>query len=601
MCAGGPRFSFPGNCNSEQGGSVMVGRTWIVAVLAVGLAAPVGASAREGSRFRVPVRSDGGVVAAESRLAAQAGLAVLNEGGNAIDAAVTTVFAVGITRPEMCGIGGGGFLVYRGRQGDRAALDFREKAPSTYAFTQGVSVGPLLAFGTGHNVVGVPGMVAGMNAALKRYGTISLARAVAPAEKLAREGFPVNSETSYWMDQHRSRLMLFPHAAQTYLKAGAVPYEPGETLKLPEYAASLRKLMESGSDAFYRGPIAEAIAKEMAKPTMLPGDQGTMTAQDLANYRAVWRDPLHGTYRGYGVVAMPPPTSGGLLAVETLNLLERFDVASLGASSADHLHLMAEAQKIAWADRNAYVGDPDFVDVPVSTMTSKDYAARRATEISMRRAGTYEAKAGGVTQGSTPLSDRGTHTTHVSVIDQAGNAVSVTCTIEQPFGSAVVPDDGGFLLNNQLTDFGAPGSANEPRPNKRPRSSTSPTIVSSHGKPVLAIGGSGGSTIPMGIINAIVRLSDFGEDVAHAVDAERIDARGSCGQTSPMMICLEETRLAPGVTDELQRRGHELLLGGEYAVSPHVQAAGWDLATGQRLATSDPRNAPDDNPGAVGQ
>ena len=565
-------------------------RGWIWAACVAALAAPVGADAKEGSGYRDGVRSAGGVVAAESRPAAEAGLAVLDAGGNAIDAAVTTVFAIGVTRPEMCGIGGGGFLVYRSAKGRTAALDFREKAPSTYTFGAGVGVGPAFAFGTGHNVAGVPGTVAGLSAALSRFGTIPLARAVEPAERLARDGFEVSGALSYWMKQMQPRLALYPGSAFTFYKAGLVPYEPGETLKLPQYAQSLREIAEQGPRAFYEGPIAQAIVAAMESSGLYPGDRGTMTAEDLAAYRAIWRKPLKGRYRRHGIVAMPPPTSGGLLAIEILNLLEGFDLRRAGASSADHLHLLAEAQKLAWADRNAYVGDPDFVDVPVATMTSKAYAARRRAEISLGQARDYAPGAAAST------ADRGKHTTHVSVIDRAGNAVAVTCTIEQPFGSAVVPEGAGFPLNNQLTDFDGPGTANEPRPNKRPRSSTSPTILVRKGKPVLVAGGAGGSTIPMGVIGSIVRLVDFGESVAQAVDAERVDARGSCGISGPLQLCVEEARLDAGVLESLRARGHELLPGGEYAPSPNIQAAGVEPSTGTRLAVSDPRG----EDGAVG-
>lgn len=562
------------------------GSRWIAAACVVALAAPVGATAKEGSRYRDGARSAAGVVAAESRTAAEAGLAVLDAGGNAMDAAVTTVFAVGVTRPEMCGIGGGGFLVYRRADGRTGALDFREKAPGTYTFGSGVAIGPLAAFGTGHNVAGVPGTVAGMAAALRRFGTISLSRAVAPAERLAREGFTVEPELTVALKGQMPRLLLYPHTMRTFYKAGLVPYEPGETLRLPEYAGSLRRIMDGGPRAFYEGPIADAIAADMAQSGLYPGDRGTMTKADLAAYRAVWRKPLRGRYRRHGIVAMPPPTSGGLLAVEILNLLEGFDLRAAGAGSADHLHLLAEAQKIAWADRNAYVGDPDFVDVPVARLASKAYAERRRAEIDPQRAGTPAPGAG----------ERGQHTTHVSVIDRAGNAASITCTIEQPMGSGVVPPGAGFLLNNQLTDFDGPGTANEPQPGKRPRSSTSPTIVTRGGAPVLVIGGAGGSTIPMGVIGSIVRLIDFHEDVPHAVDAERIDARGSCGITGPLQLCLEQARIAPDVLAELRRRGHELIEHGEYAPNPIVQAAGVTRGGG-RVAVSDPRGPS----GAVGQ
>ena len=535
-------------------------------------------AAREGSQFKDAVRGRGGVVASESRLAAREGIKTLDAGGNAVDAAVATVFAVGVVRPEMCGIGGGGFLVYRGANGKVATLDFRERAPSVYEFTPGIGTGPALAFGTGHGTVGVPGTVAGMAAAFERFGTKSLSDTIAGAEALARNGFPVSRDLSYWMGTQQPRLELFPAAATTYLDKGLTPYKQGQRLVLADYAKSLRRIAEHGVDGFYKGAIAKAIAADMRRSGTYPGGRGTMTAKDLAEYRAIWRKPLRGKYRDHEVIAMPAPTSGGIATLEILNLLEGFDVRAAGQSSADHLHLMAESQKIAWADRNEYVGDPDFVDVPAATLTSDAYADVRRREIDMARARSYD-----------PGTEPGSHTTHVSVIDRRGNAVSVTCTIEQPFGSAVVVPGTGFLLNNQLTDFGEPGTANEPKPNKRPRSSTSPTIVVRNGKPVMAVGGAGGPMIVMGVVNAIVGMVDFQLDVARAVDAERVDARGYPG-AGELSLGLEDARIPGDVLAELEQRGHELIRAGEYADAPLVQAVGIDPRTCDRVATSDPRN-----------
>jgi gamma-glutamyltranspeptidase/glutathione hydrolase len=533
-------------------------------------------------------------VASESRLAARAGIDALDAGGNAIDAAAATVFAAGVTRPDLCGIGGGGFLVYRSARGRTAALDFREKAPSSYQFGSGllVSGAPPPLFGTGHNVVGVPGTVAGMAEAVRRHGRRPLSAAIAPAEKLAREGYPVSGELSTNMTIHASRLALFPESARVYLKNGSTPYSPGERLVLKDYADSLGLIARDGPQALYAGPIGQRIADDMSRSGGLPGDRGTMTRADLAAYGAPWRAPLVGRYRGYTVIAMPPPTSGGLALIEILNILEGVPLRSFGQSSADHLHYLAEAQKIAWADRNRYVGDPDFVRVPVGAMTSKDYAAGRRAEIARDRAATYGPKAGG--------DEPGGHTTHVAVMDAAGNAVSVTCTIEQPFGSAVVAPGTGFLLNNQLTDFDGPGTANEPKPGKRPRSSTSPTIVARRGASVMALGAAGGASIPMGVTSAVIGVVDFGLDIARAVDAERADARGRC-EGSGLQLCIEDARLAPGVADSLRARGHAVTSrspefcrgmgpGCEYWIVNRVQAVGLDPAGGVRLAISDPRN-----------
>ncbi|HEX8067815.1 MAG TPA: gamma-glutamyltransferase [Thermoleophilaceae bacterium] len=575
-----------------------------LAAAAVGAAT---AAANEGSLFSEPVRSRGGVVASENRLAAEAGLAMLDSGGNAMDAAAVTIFAVGVTRHELCGIGGGGFLVYRGAGGETAALDFRETAPQAYDGGRGLGGGAAPpAFGTGHDVAGVPGTVAGMAAALDRYGTRSLADAIAPAERLAREGYPVSGDQSALMDLNAGRLRLYEESARTYLKGGSAPYEPGERIVLGDLAASLRLVAERGPDAFYRGPIAEAIVRAMQGSGAYPGDRGHMTLADLAGYRAKWRRPLRTDYRGHEVVAMPPPTSAGVATIEMLNLLEGFELGAAGRGSADRFHLVAEAQKIAWADRAAYVGDPDFVDVPLATLTSKEYAARRRSEIDPRSAAASYAAGAGPPPGASArgAGDAGGHTTNVAAIDAAGNAVAVNCSIEQGYGSAVVAPGTGFLLNNQLTDFDPPGTANGPTPGKRPRSSMGPTIVVRDGRPLLVLGGAGGPTIVMGVTNAVIEAIDFGADPARAIDAERADARGSCSGDG-RQLCMEEARVLPDVLAELRARGHQVASRAqsppqqcrysagsacEYWAGTRTQAAGTDLRTGERLAASDPRN-----------
>jgi gamma-glutamyltranspeptidase/glutathione hydrolase len=569
------------------------------------LVAAATAVAKEGSLFRPPATSNGGTVASASTLASEVGIAVLDDGGNAIDAAVATFFAIGVVRPELCGVGGGGFLVYRGADGETAALDFRETAPAEYTFSTGLLLG--VGFGTGHNVIGVPGGVAGMDAALERYGTKPLAELIAPAARLASEGFPVTNEQSFFMQQHAPRLQLYSETAGIYLKDGLTPYEPGERLVQADYAKSLELIAEQGPSAFYDGPIADAIARAMEESGTYPGDKGTMTKADLQAYEAKWREPLQTTYRGHRVIAMPPPTSGGLALVEMLNILEGFDLRAAGQSSADHLHLVAEAQKIAWADRNEYVGDPDFVNVPVETMTSKPYAGARRQEIKLDAAGEYEPKAGEQHGGAGPsVAEVGMHTTNLAVIDRWGNAVSINCSIEQIFGSAVVAEGTGFLLNNQLTDFDPPGTANEPQPRKRPRSSMSPAIVVRDGEPVLVIGGSGGPTIIMGVVNAVIGAVDFGLDTAQAVDGERADTRGNCDGEG-LQLCLEDARVLPDVLAELRNRGHDVQsrsaagcmnAGGttgtdqpcEYFSGTRTQAVGTDLGGGVREATADPRN-----------
>jgi len=564
-----------------------------VALATAACAAVTGAStstAAEGSRFRPASTGSLGVVATESPAAARVGRSVLERGGNAVDAAVATTLALGVARPQSCGIGGGGFMVFRRADGLAAALDFRETAPARFrpATLQGEGLHEDF---TGHLTVGVPGTVAGMDAALRRFGTISLGRAVAPAERLARGGFRVPASLSAAMADNAERLKLFPAAARQYLVNGSTPYGAGSKLRQPRLAATLRSIARGGPSAFYRGRTARLIVSDMQRTRSRPmaGDAALLTKQDLARYRAKWRRPLRGTFRGQGIVAMPPPTSGGIAVIQMLNVLEGFNLRRVGISSAASLHRIIEAQKLAFADRGEYVADPDFVKVPTARLISPQYAGRRRALIEPTRAGSYEPGLGAF--GGPPASKRaeldhdGT-TTHLSVIDSAGNAVALTCTIEQEFGSAVVAPRTGFLLNNEMTDFGDPGTANEARGGKRPRSSMSPTIAVSNGRPLVVTGGAGGSRIIMGALFAVLNRIEFGLDLAHAVDAERLDAQAA--PAAPILV--EESRLAPGVLADLQGRGHTFTPEGEYAERPRVQAAGFAKPKGERkLAVSDPR------------
>jgi gamma-glutamyltranspeptidase/glutathione hydrolase len=556
-------------------------RSAVLAALVCGLLAlvPTTSMATEGSRFHPGVTSPYGVVATESPAAAEIGRDVLEHGGNAIDAAASTVFALGVARPQSCGIGGGGFMVFRDHDGTVATLDFRETAPA--AIKSDTFTGPgLYQTFTGHTTIGVPGVVAGMDAALKRYGTISLHDAIAPAERLAQHGVTVLPSLADSIAANAARARLFPATAAIYLHSDGSPLAAGETLRLKDLARSLRRIMDRGESAFYDGKIADQIVADMQAPK-LEGEQGLMTLADLKAYRAKWRSPLIGSYRGREIDAMPPPTSGGTAILEMLNVLEGFDLADAGMSSTEADYDIAEAQRIAWADRNAYLADPDFVTIPPQ-LTDKDYAAQRRAEIDPAHTHAYAP-------GSFPA-DTGADanpngsTTQMDVIDRDGNAVSLTCTIEQEFGSAVVAPHTGFLLNNELTDFSAPGTANQPAPGKRPRSSMSPTIVAQGGVPVLATGGAGGSRIIMGALETILDTVDFGQDLPHAVDAERLDDQGTA------TLEIEDARVDPNVLSALEGKGYTLSRKGEYAIRPRVQLAGIDPLTGLRTAVSDSRS-----------
>jgi gamma-glutamyltranspeptidase / glutathione hydrolase len=409
-----------------------------------------------------------------------------------------------------------------------------------------------------------------------------------PAERLAREGFEVPESLSKEMGNHASRLRLFPETRELFLVGDDEPYPAGSVLVQPELAETLTLIAEEGPDAFYEGEIAKRIVEDMQNAGDLEGDEGLMTEEDLADYRAVWRETLVGDYRGREVLAVPP-TSGGIAVIEMLNILEGFDLRGEGQSSAEALHLLAEAQKLAFADRDAYVADPDFGDVPTAELTDQAYAESRGAEIDAETAGSYKpGDLGEAETSSGSGEDTGGSTTHVSVIDAAGNAVALTCTIEQTFGSAVVAPGTGFLLNNELTDFGEPGSANEPEGGKRPRSSISPTIIVEDGEPILVVGAAGGAQLIMGTLLAVVNTIDYGVDPAQAIDAERID------EPSGTKMTIEQGRITPQVQAGLATRGHEIKSGkereGEYADLPRVQAAGVDPETGERLAATDPRS-----------
>jgi gamma-glutamyltranspeptidase/glutathione hydrolase len=547
---------------------------------------PIAAQAREGSRFHRELRTSLGVIATESPAAARVGRGVLESGGNAVDAAAATVFALNVARPQSCGIGGGGFMLYRSRTGRVRALDFRETAGA--AATPGMFAGPGLHRDfTGHLTVGVPGVVAGMDAALSRYGTRTLAETIAPAERLARVGFRVPQSMTSAIQTEADRIVKFPGTAAVFLRDGRPP-AAGSTFRQPELAATFRRLMRGGADAFYRGTIAQRIVRDMQAPRPATGDPGQLGLADFAAYRPAWRERIAGTYRGRVVFGFPPPTSGGVAIQEMLNILEGFDLKASGQSSALTDHLIAEAEKIAFADRGAYLGDPAFVSNPVAQLTSKAYAAQRRVEINPNRANTYRpGTLASATAARVPdageRNPRGS-TTHVSIVDRRGNAVALTCTIEQEFGSAVMAPGTGFLLNNELTDFGDPGSANQPAPGKRPRSSMSPTIVVQDDHPVLVAGGAGGARIIMGTLLQVVNTVDFGLSLAQAVDAERLDNLGGTA------LNIEDARVDPAQLAALQARGHRLVREGEYGPRPRVQLAGIDPGNRERIAVSDSRS-----------
>jgi gamma-glutamyltranspeptidase/glutathione hydrolase len=545
-----------------------------------------------GSRYRQALVSRYGAVASASPDASAAGIGVLAGGGNAVDAAVATVFAVGGAAQESCGIGGGGFLLYRGADGTDAVLDFRETAPA--GLPPDFEAAPRRFRGSGHQVVGVPGTVAGMAEVARRFGTQPLDRLLRPAIALAERGLRFSPLQVEVLRGERERLNTNDEARRLYLDGGAVPaaFPIGGERRQPHLARTLQTLAEQGPQAFYRGEIAAAIIAEMerSRTVAVPeGERGVMTAEDLASYETVWREPLRGRYQGRTILAVPPPTAGGVIVLEVLNLLQQFPLGRDPAfrhGSAGHLHLLAEAKKIAVADRNAYVADPAYVDVPTDRLIASDYADTRRAGIDKEKAKDHApGQFPGISPrppGGAPRAGASTH--HISVVDAAGNAVAVTCSVEQRYGSGVVVPGTGILLNNQLTDFDEPGSANEARPGKRPRSNMSPVIVVEGARPALVLGAPGGPRIPMGVAMVISNVIDFGMDPALAVDVARLDSEKCC------TVELEQRRVLPAQREDLIRRGHTITERGEYhpQFTPLVQVTGI-RPDGLRFSVSDPR------------
>jgi gamma-glutamyltranspeptidase / glutathione hydrolase len=468
------------------------------------------------------------MVATQERQATEIGVDILRQGGNAVDAAVAVGFALAVTLPKAGNIGGGGFmLIHLADRNTTVAIDYRETAPVATTpnifLSENGEADPKKSRDSGLGV-GVPGTIAGLALAHKRYGSgkFSLAELIAPAIKLAREGIEVRDDLVDSLMLAEPRLARWPSSAKIFLKANDAPLGEGDRLLQPELAATLATIARHGPDGFYKGAIAEKIAASVQDAG------GLMTADDLKNYRAVVRDPLRGSYRGFEIMSMPPPSSGGVHLIEMLNILEGFPLHDLGAGSAAALHLTIEAMKLAYADRAEFLGDADQVKVPISQLISKTYAA------SLRRTIDPEhARAARDIRPDSAAIGSGGNTTHFSIIDRFGNAVANTYSLNFNYGLGLIADGTGVLLNNELDDFaakpGAPNAfglvgsrANAPGPGKRPLSSMTPTIVLKNGKPVLVTGAPGGSRIITSVLQVILNTFDFDMDVAHAVAAPRV-------------------------------------------------------------------------------
>ncbi len=531
-----------------------------------------------------PVRAGQGMVVSASELASQVGVEVLKKGGNAVDAAVATGFALAVVYPQAGNLGGGGFMVIRFPDGKATSIDFREKAPSKAHRDMYLDENKEVVSGMstlGYLASGVPGSVAGLCYALDKYGTMSVGEILAPAVNLAKEGFIVNYELSQALTNASEDLSQFPASSEIFLKNGK-PYQEGEILIQKDLAKTLKMISEKGPDAFYKGRIADLIAEDMKK------NGGLITREDLASYRSVEREPVYGSYRGYEIISMRPPSSGGIALIELLNILETYDIGISGHNSSKTIHLIVEAAKRVYADRAQHLGDSDFWSVPINGLTSKEYAAELRGKIDP-----FVAIPSIQISHGNPLPYESQQTTHYSVVDKNRIAVSVTFTLNSSFGSRVVIEGAGFFMNNEMNDFsikpGVPNiygligaEANAIQPGKRMLSSMSPTVVTKGGELFMVIGTPGGSTIITTVLQVIMNSVDHGMDIEKAIDATRIHH-----QWLPDTLYIEKRGLPIDVIENLDKMGHCLKVKKGY--NGNAQGIMIDPETGILLGASDPR------------
>ena len=508
---------------------------------------------------RTPLRVKNGIVTSSSKLASEVGVEVLKQGGNAVDASIATAFALAVTWPSAGNIGGGGFMVYHGDNGHATTFDFREKAPlaSTERMYLGLDGNVVLA-------VGVPGTVAGLWKSHQELGSLPWSELVAPAVKLARDGIPISYSLYTGFARSKGRFDQYPSSAAKFFKADGSLYEMGETWRQPDLAHTLELIQNNGADGFYKGENAERLAGFMVDIG------GIITEEDLLKYEPQEREPIRGTYRGYDIVSMPPPSSGGVILVEMLNILEGFDLADMGHNSADYLHVLTETMRRAYADRAEHLGDPDFNEgMPLQRLLGKDYAETLRASIDMDAASEsspadfaqiYESE----------------ETTHFSIVDKEGNMVSMTYTLEFGYGSGIVVEGGGYLLNNEMGDFNAvPGvttargligtAPNLVEPEKRPLSSMTPTIVAKDGKPVFTAGSPGGKTIINTTMQVILNVIDHEMNIAQSVEAGRIHH-----QWLPDVTSIETGGLSPDTVRLYEEKGHRVTERGEQGAAMAV-------------------------------
>lgn len=536
-----------------------------------------------------PVRAERGMVASVDAIASQIGVDIMREGGNAVDAAVAVGLALAVTWPSAGNLGGGGFMMIRLPDGTTEVIDYRERAPlaatsDMYLDDEGEVVED--ASTVGALAAGVPGTVAGLAMALERHGTLSWEQVIEPARRLAEEGFPVSWHFARTLDDEKNAKLLsrFEETRRIFLNNGD-PVDTGEIFRQPDLASTLARLKEQGPREFYEGRTAELIVAEMDR------SGGIITLEDLKRYEPTLREPLRGSYRGYEILSMPPPSSGGAILLEMLHVLEPFDLEALGHNSAAYLHLLVETMKRAFADRAEHMGDIDFVDVPLDWVLSAERAAEIRSSIDLERATPSSAVRPGQPVRVEPKS-----TTHFTVVDEAGAMVSNTYTINETFGSGLTVTGAGFLLNNEMDDFtakvGVPnlygliqGEVNAIEPSKRPLSSMTPTIVLKNGKPFLGVGSPGGPRIINAVLQVILNVIDHGMNVQEAVSAPRFHH-----QWLPDEIRWEQGGLNPDTRRLMEEMGHVFHEKPQDAsYMGDAEAVLIDPADGTRMGGSDPR------------
>jgi gamma-glutamyltranspeptidase/glutathione hydrolase len=547
------------------------------------------ATAATDAAWHEPARASHGMVASTEKVASQVGVDVMKRGGNAVDAAVAVAFVLAVVYPSAGNLGGGGFMMIRRTDGTPVAIDYRETAPAAATRDMFVGQDGELLKGEnssllGYRASGVPGTVAGMAFALKKYGSgkLTWAELIEPARRLAADGFPVSHRTERLLADHRDTLSSFAAGRRIFLREGNL-YHEGETLRQPELAATLGRLQKKGAREFYEGETARLIAEDMRE------HHGLISVDDLRGYEAKERVPLRGDYRGYKIVTMPPPSAGGAVLLEMLNILEGFDLKKLHPFSAECSHLLVEAMRRAYADRAEYMGDADFVSVPIAGLIDKGYAERQRSTIKLDRASPSSEIGAGK-----PAGHESPQTTHFTVVDPSGNAVANTYTLNEWFGSGVVAKGTGILLNNEMDDFtskpGAPNlygaiqsERNAIAPRKRPLSSMTPTFVlRPDGTLYFTIGTPGGTTITNTVMQVISNVIDHGMSIQEAIDAPHLHH-----QWQPDEIQDEPFGLAPETRRALEAMGHR------FAPSPRnmsdLQGIMIEEKTNIRLGGSDSR------------